>query len=110
MESRLLIDYGFNDDPSSPNYFRYAGTYRSSGFGYVRLELPLGAQASLQETAYTYSYGNNGLSLKGDQTSSPLGSGYSSAKLAGTRAISTPPEWSSTRLARYSTGSGPSQT
>ncbi|HEY1891447.1 MAG TPA: TonB-dependent receptor [Steroidobacteraceae bacterium] len=68
--------YGFNDDPSSPNYFRYAGTYRSSGFGYVRLELPLGAQASLQETAYTYSYGNNGLSLKGDQTSSPLGSGY----------------------------------
>ena len=68
--------YGFNADPTSPNYFRYAGTYRASGFGYVRLELPLGAQGSLQETAYTYSYGNNGLSLKGDQTSSPLGSGY----------------------------------
>lgn len=68
--------YGFDDDPSSPNYFRYAGTYRSSGFGYVRLGLPLGSHAGLQETAYTYSYGNNGLSLKGDQTSSPLGSGY----------------------------------
>lgn len=68
--------YGYNDDPSSPNYFRYSGTYRSSDFGYVRLELPLGAQSSLQETAYTYSYLNNGLSLKGDQTSSPLGSGF----------------------------------
>ncbi|HUN72298.1 MAG TPA: TonB-dependent receptor [Steroidobacteraceae bacterium] len=78
--------YGFNDDPTSPNYFRYAGTYRSSGFGYVRLELPLGPQASLQETAYTYSYANNGLSLKGDQTSSPLGSAYaglSSTDIAG---------------------------
>lgn len=66
--------YGYNDDPSSPNYFRYAGTYRSSDFGYVRVELPLGSQSSLQETAYTYSYRNNGLSLKGDQTSSSLGS------------------------------------
>lgn len=78
--------YGFNDDPTSPNYYRHAGTYRSSGFGYVRLELPLGPQASLQETAYTYSYANNGLSLKGDQTSSPLGSGYaglSSTDIAG---------------------------
>jgi iron complex outermembrane receptor protein len=68
--------YGFNADPASPNYFRYAGTYRSSGFGYLRLELPLGSQASLREIAYTYSYANNGLSLKGDQTSSPLGPGY----------------------------------
>ena len=79
--------YGFNDDPSSPNYFRYSGTYRSSDFGYVRLELPLGAQSSLQETAYTYSYVNNGLSLKGDQTSSPLGSsafpGLSASDIAG---------------------------
>ena len=79
--------YGFNDDPSSPNYFRYAGTYRSSDFGYVRVGLPLGSQSSLQETAYTYSYRNNGLSLKGDQTSSPLGSsappGLSAADIAG---------------------------
>lgn len=79
--------YGYNDDPGSPNYFRYSGTYRSSDFGYVRLELPLGAQSSLQETAYTYSYVNRGLSLKGDQTSSPLGSsaypGLSPADIAG---------------------------
>jgi iron complex outermembrane recepter protein len=68
--------YGYNDDPSSPNYYRYSGTYRSSDFGYVRLELPLGEQGSLEETAYTYSYANNGLSLKGDQTASPLGSGF----------------------------------
>jgi iron complex outermembrane recepter protein len=68
--------YGFDDDPSSPDYFRYAGTYRSFDFGYVRAELPLSAQSTLQETVYTYSYRNNGLSLKGDQTSSPLGSGF----------------------------------
>jgi iron complex outermembrane recepter protein len=68
--------YGFDDDPSSPNYFRYSGTYRSFDFGYVRAELALSARSSLQETAYTYSYRNNGLSLKGDQTSSPLGSGF----------------------------------
>jgi iron complex outermembrane recepter protein len=68
--------YGYDDDPSSPNYFRYSGTYRSADFGYVRVELPLAPQSSLQETAYTYSYRNNGLSLKGDQTSSPLGSGF----------------------------------
>jgi iron complex outermembrane recepter protein len=74
--------YGFNDDPSSPDYFRYAGTYRSFDFGYVRAELPLGEQSSLQETAYTYSYRNNGLSLKGDQTSSPIGSGFADASPA----------------------------
>lgn len=68
--------YGFNDEPSSPDYFRYAGTYRSTDFGYLRLEAPLGARGSLQETAYTYSYHNVGASLKGDQTSSPLGSGF----------------------------------
>ena len=74
--------YGFNDDPSSPDYFRYSGTYRSFDFGYVRAELPLSAQSSLQETAYTYSYRNDGLSLKGDQTSSALGSGFSGLSAA----------------------------
>ena len=69
-------EYGFDDDPSSPNYYRYAGTYRSSDFGYVRLELSLGMRASLEETAYSYSYRNNGLSLSGDQTASALGSGF----------------------------------
>jgi iron complex outermembrane receptor protein len=69
--------YGFDNVPSSPNYFRYAGTYRSADFGYVRLDVPLGEQGSLRNTAYTYSYINNGLSLKGDQTSSPLGNGFS---------------------------------
>ena len=68
--------FGYGDDPSSPDYFRYSGTYRSFDFGYLRVELPLSAQSSLQETAYTYSYRNNGLSLEGDQTSSPLGSGF----------------------------------
>ena len=63
---------------SNPNYFRGSDrTYRSCRFlVYLRVELPLSAQSSLQQTAYTYSYRNNGLSLKGDQTSSPLGSGF----------------------------------
>ena len=69
--------YGYNDDPASPNYYRYSGTYRSSDFGYLRLQIPLGEQGSLRNTAYTYSYANNGLSLKGDQTASPLGKGFS---------------------------------
>jgi iron complex outermembrane recepter protein len=68
--------YGYDDDPSSPNYFRYSGTYRSADFGYVRLQVPLGEQSSLQNTTYTYSYVNNGLSLKGDQSASPLGKGF----------------------------------
>jgi iron complex outermembrane receptor protein len=68
--------YGFNHDPASPDDYRYAGTYRSAGFGYVRLEEPIGERSDLQNTAYTYSYRNNGLSLKGDQTSSPLGNGF----------------------------------
>lgn len=73
---RYGSSYGFNDDPTSPNYYRYAATYRSADFGYVRLEAPLGERGDLQSTAYTYSYRNSGLSLKGDQTSSPLGSGF----------------------------------
>lgn len=68
--------YGYDDDPSSPNYFRYSGTYRSADFGYIRLQVPLGGQSSLRNTTYTYSYVNNGLSLKGDQTASPLGEGF----------------------------------
>ena len=68
--------YGFNSDPASPDDYRYAGTYRSADFGYVRLEVPLGERGDAQNTAYTYSYLNNGLSLKGDQTSSPLGNGF----------------------------------
>ncbi len=82
----ISSSYGYDDDPSSPNYFRYSGTYRSADFGYVRLQVPLGEQARLQNTTYTYSYGNNGLSLKGDQTASPLGkgfSGFSPADIAG---------------------------
>lgn len=68
--------FGYDQDSASANYYRDAGTYRSSDFGYVRLDVPLGEQGSLRNTAYTYSYLNNGLSLKGDQTSSPLGKGF----------------------------------
>jgi iron complex outermembrane recepter protein len=68
--------YGYNDDPSSPNYYVYSGTHRSTDFGYVKLEVPLAEHAHLEDKVYTYSYRTDGLSLKGDQTSSPLGDGF----------------------------------
>ena len=67
---------GFNSDPASPNYYRYSSTVRSTDFGYLRLEAQLAGAWSLEDKVYTYSYRNNGYSLKGDQTSSPIGSGF----------------------------------
>jgi iron complex outermembrane recepter protein len=32
---------GFNNDPTSPNYYKYASTVRSTDFGYLRLEAHL---------------------------------------------------------------------
>jgi iron complex outermembrane receptor protein len=72
----LGSSYGYNNDPSSPDYYGYSDTHRAADFGYVRLEIPFAGQWHLQETLYTYSYRNSGLSLKGDQTSSSLGAGF----------------------------------
>src|ERR1700733_2431173 len=68
--------YGYNDDPASPNYYRYSNTERSSDLGYLKLESGLAGNWSLEDKLYTYSYRNSGLSLKGDQTSSPIGDGF----------------------------------
>jgi iron complex outermembrane receptor protein len=67
---------GFNNDPTSPNYYRYSSTVRSIDFGYLRLEAQLAGAWSFEDKIYTYSYRNNGYSLKGDQTASPIGSGF----------------------------------
>jgi iron complex outermembrane recepter protein len=68
--------YGFNNDPGTANYYRYASTVRSSDFGYLRFEARLAGAWSVEDKVYTYSYENEGDSLKGDQTSSPIGSGF----------------------------------
>jgi iron complex outermembrane recepter protein len=68
--------FGYNDDPTSPDYYGYSNTHRAADFGYLRAELPFASAWRLQETLYTFSYRNQGLSLKGDQTSSPLGAGF----------------------------------
>jgi iron complex outermembrane receptor protein len=69
-------DFGFSASPSDPSYFGYAKTDRSADFGYARLATHLGGDFSLVDTLYTYSYDNEGLSLKGDMTASPVGSGF----------------------------------
>jgi iron complex outermembrane recepter protein len=67
--------YGYNNDPTSPNYYRYADTEREADFGYLKLEDAFGSWR-LENKLYTYSYRNTGLSLKGDQTSSSIGGGF----------------------------------
>lgn len=68
--------FGFSNDPASPNYYRYSSTVRSTDFGYLRLEAQLTGAWSLEDKIYTYSYRNSGYGLKGDQTASPIGSGF----------------------------------
>jgi len=69
-------DFGFSANPASPAFYGYSATDRRSDFGYLRLQTPLDGAFTLQETLYTYSYWNKGLSLKGDPTSSPVGNGF----------------------------------
>ena len=74
--AQIGSSYGFNNDPASPDYYRYASTVRSTDFGYLRFEAQLADAWSLEDKVYTYSYRNEGASLKGDQTSSPIGNGF----------------------------------
>jgi len=68
--------FGYNDDPGTPNYYGYSATRRDADFGYLKYRTPLGAAWILEDRLYTFSYQNDGLSLKGDQTSSPIGKGF----------------------------------
>ena len=68
--------YGFNNDPTSPNYYGYSATEREADFGYVKVEVPFACTWGVEDRVYTYSYDNTGLSLKGDQTSSSIGGGF----------------------------------
>jgi len=68
--------FGFNDEPGTPNYYGYSATQRDADFGYLKYRTPLGGAWILEDRLYTFSYENDGLSLKGDQTSSPIGKGF----------------------------------
>jgi iron complex outermembrane receptor protein len=68
--------YGYNNDATSPNYYRWSDTFRISDFGYLKLDAALAGDWQFEDKFYTYSYRNTGLSLKGDQTSSPIGNGF----------------------------------
>jgi len=68
--------FGFDTNPASPNYYDWADTHRDSDFGYIGADVSFAGQWHLQDKLYTFSYRNTGLSLKGDQTSSPPGSGF----------------------------------
>ena len=69
-------DFGFTNAPGVPTYWGYATTDRKTDFAYARLRTDLAGGLKLVETLYTYSYTNEGLSLKGDLTSSPVGKGF----------------------------------
>jgi iron complex outermembrane receptor protein len=68
--------YGFNNDPASPDYYRYSSTRRSADFGYVKAEGSFSERWRFEDKVYTYSYQNTGDGLSGDQTSSAIGKGY----------------------------------
>ena len=68
--------FGFNNEPGTANYYGYSATARSSDFGYVKAESLFARNWGVEDRLYTYSYDNTGLSLKGDQSSSPIGSGF----------------------------------
>ncbi len=77
--AKFGANFGFTDQPGLPTYSGYGATDRSADFGYLRLQLPLGAGWKLTETLYSYAYDNRGLGLKGDAssaTASNIGSGY----------------------------------
>jgi iron complex outermembrane receptor protein len=67
---------GYNDDPGTPNFYGYSATARQSDFGYIKAEALFAHEWGFEDRIYTYSYDNTGLSLKGDQTSSPIGNGF----------------------------------
>ena len=68
--------YGFDNNAGSANYYGYSATERSSDFGYVKLETMFASTWGVEDRAYTYSYDNTGLSLSGDQSSSPIGTAF----------------------------------
>ena len=70
---------GFSRNPALPDYNLYAQTDRVTDIGYVRLQADAGRGSVVSETAYTYSYRNQGLSANGDVTlakSYQVGTGF----------------------------------
>lgn len=70
---------GLGTTPGTPLYNEYAKTDRSADFGYARLQGDLVDGLDFEETIYTYSYRNRGLSVNGDVTlpsSYQVGAGF----------------------------------
>ena len=74
--AQIGSSYGFNNDPASPDYYRYSSTERSADFGYVKAEGSFSDHWRFEDKVYTFSYQNTGDGLTGDQTSSAIGKGY----------------------------------
>lgn len=74
--AQIGSSYGFNNDPASPDYYRYSSTERSADFGYVKAEGSFSNHWRFEDKVYTFSYQNTGDGLTGDQTSSAIGKGY----------------------------------
>lgn len=68
--------YAFGNDPTRADDYRWQATDRTTNFGYARLQLGGTAGWSLDDKLYYYTYGNQGLALKGDETSSTVGDGF----------------------------------
>ena len=68
--------YGYNNNPASPDYYRYSSTARSADFGYVKAEGAFSDHWRFEDKVYTFSYQNTGDGLTGDQTSSAIGKGF----------------------------------
>jgi len=74
--AQIGSSYGYNNNPASPDYYRYSYAQRSADFGYVKAEGALSDHWRFEDKVYTFSYQNRSDALKGDQTSSAIGSGF----------------------------------
>ena len=68
--------YGYNNNPASPDYYRYSYAERSADFGYVKAEGSFSDHWRFEDKVYTFSYQNTSDGLTGDQTSSAIGKGF----------------------------------
>jgi iron complex outermembrane receptor protein len=51
-------NFGLNNDPSSPNYFKYNLVDKHTDFDYIRLRGDVGSKLHVEDTIYTYHYLN----------------------------------------------------
>ncbi len=67
-------NFYMNNDPSTPQYYKYNNILKRTNFGYIRLNGDLGNGYTLEDTAYTYFYSNktiSALDVTGATTNGP---------------------------------------